>query len=35
MRFGNILGRYVLREVVLAWLAVTAVLLIILLANEA
>ncbi len=34
MRFGSILGRYVLREVVLAWLAVTGVLLIILLANE-
>jgi lipopolysaccharide export system permease protein len=31
---GNILGRYVLREVVMAWLAVTGVLLIILLANE-
>jgi lipopolysaccharide export system permease protein len=31
---GSILGRYVLREVVTAWLAVTGVLLIILLANE-
>jgi len=31
---GKILGRYVLREVVTAWLAVTGVLLIILLANE-
>ena len=30
----NILGRYVLREVVAAWLVVTGVLLIILLANE-
>ncbi len=34
MRLGSILGRYVLREVVIAWLAVTGVLLIILLANE-
>lgn len=31
---GNILGRYFLREVVTAWLVVTGVLLIILLANE-
>jgi len=31
---GNILGRYVLREVVAAWLAVTGVLLVILLANQ-
>jgi len=31
---GTILGRYVLREVVVAWLVVTGVLLIILLANE-
>jgi lipopolysaccharide export system permease protein len=31
---GSILGRYVLREVVTAWLAVTGVLLVILLANE-
>ena len=31
---GNILGRYVLREVVTAWLVVTSVLLVILLANE-
>jgi lipopolysaccharide export system permease protein len=31
---GSIIGRYVLREVVTAWLAVTGVLLIILLANE-
>ncbi|HKD54343.1 MAG TPA: LPS export ABC transporter permease LptF [Steroidobacteraceae bacterium] len=31
---GSILGRYVLREVVTAWLAVTGVLIIILLANE-
>src|ERR1700756_2883013 len=31
---GSMLGRYVLREVVLAWLAVTGVLLLILLANE-
>jgi len=31
---GNILARYVLREVVLVWLAVTGVLLIILFANE-
>ena len=31
---GNILGRYILREVVTAWLVVTGVLLIILLANE-
>ena len=30
---GSILGRYVLREVVTAWLAVTGVLLVILLAN--
>ncbi len=30
----NILGRYILREVVTAWLVVTAVLLIILLANQ-
>jgi len=35
MRFGNIRGRSVLREVVLAWLAMTGVLLIILRANEA
>ncbi len=34
MRLGSILGRYVLREVVTAWLVVTGVLLIILLANE-
>jgi len=34
MRLGSILGRYVLREVVVTWLAVTGVLLIILLANE-
>jgi lipopolysaccharide export system permease protein len=34
MRLGGILGRYVLREVVIAWLAVTGVLLVILLANE-
>ena len=34
MRLGSILGRYVLREVVIAWLAVTGVLLVILLANE-
>jgi len=34
MRLASILGRYVLREVVVAWLAVTGVLLIILLANE-
>ena len=34
MRTGTILGRYVLREVVVAWLAVTGVLLVILLANE-
>src|SRR5579864_205416 len=34
MRLGGILGRYVLREVVVAWLAVTGVLLVILLANE-
>ena len=33
-RLGSILGRYVLREVVTAWLAVTGVLLVILLANE-
>ena len=31
---GNIFGRYVLREVVTAWLVVTGVLLVILLANE-
>ena len=31
---GNILGRYILREVVTAWLVVTGVLLIILLANQ-
>jgi lipopolysaccharide export system permease protein len=31
---GTLLGRYVLREVVVAWVAVTGVLLIILLANE-
>ena len=31
---GNILGRYILREVVLAWLLVTGVLLVILLANQ-
>jgi lipopolysaccharide export system permease protein len=31
---GNTLGRYILREVALAWLLVTGVLLIILLANE-
>jgi lipopolysaccharide export system permease protein len=31
---GNILGRYILREVASAWLAVTGVLLVILLANE-
>jgi len=31
---GNILGRYILREVVAAWLLVTAVLLIILVANQ-
>src|ERR1700751_2822628 len=31
---GSILGRYVLREVVMAWVAVAGVLLIILLANE-
>src|ERR1700747_3612945 len=31
---GSILGRYVLREVVMAWLAVSGVLLIILIANE-
>ena len=31
---GNILGRYILREVVTAWLVVTGVLLVILLANE-
>jgi lipopolysaccharide export system permease protein len=31
---GNILGRYVLREVATAWLVVTGVLLLILLANE-
>jgi lipopolysaccharide export system permease protein len=31
---GKILGRYILREVVIAWLAVTSVLLIILLANQ-
>jgi lipopolysaccharide export system permease protein len=34
MRSSTLLGRYVLREVVVAWLAVTGVLLIILLANE-
>jgi lipopolysaccharide export system permease protein len=31
---GSILGRYILREVVTAWLVVTGVLLVILLANE-
>jgi lipopolysaccharide export system permease protein len=31
---GNILGRYILREVVTSWLVVTGVLLVILLANE-
>jgi lipopolysaccharide export system permease protein len=31
---GNILGRYVLREVVTAWLVVSGVLLVILLANQ-
>jgi lipopolysaccharide export system permease protein len=31
---GKILGRYILREVMTAWLAVTAVLLVILLANQ-
>jgi lipopolysaccharide export system permease protein len=31
---GTILGRYILREVVVAWLVVTSVLLIILLANQ-
>ncbi len=31
---GNILGRYILREVLTAWLVVTGVLLVILLANE-
>jgi len=31
---GTILGRYILREVIVAWLVVTAVLLIILLANQ-
>ncbi len=31
---GNTLGRYILREVATAWLVVTGVLLIILLANE-
>jgi len=31
---GNTLGRYVLREVVTTWLVVTAVLLVILLANQ-
>ena len=30
----NILGRYILREVVVAWLVVTGVLLVILLANQ-
>ncbi|HEV3285951.1 MAG TPA: hypothetical protein VG011_04320, partial [Steroidobacteraceae bacterium] len=30
----NILGRYILREVVLAWLLVTSVLLVILLAYQ-
>lgn len=34
MRTGTILGRYVLREVLVAWLGVTGVLLVILLANE-
>jgi lipopolysaccharide export system permease protein len=34
MRLASLLGRYVLREVVVAWLAVTGVLLIILIANE-
>ena len=33
-RLGKILGRYVLREVALAWLVVTGVLLLILLANQ-
>lgn len=33
-RLGKILGRYILREVVTAWLVVTSVLLIILLANQ-
>jgi lipopolysaccharide export system permease protein len=33
-RLGKILGRYILREVVTAWLVVTGVLLIILLANQ-
>ncbi|HLJ39627.1 MAG TPA: LptF/LptG family permease, partial [Steroidobacteraceae bacterium] len=31
---GNILGRYILREVAAAWLVVTGVLLVILLANQ-
>jgi lipopolysaccharide export system permease protein len=31
---GNILGRYILREVLTAWLVVTGVLLVILLANQ-
>ena len=31
---GTILGRYILREVAAAWLVVTAVLLVILLANQ-
>ena len=31
---GNIIGRYILREVVTAWLVVTGVLLLILIANE-
>jgi lipopolysaccharide export system permease protein len=34
LRLGSILGRYVLREVFIAWLSVTGVLLVILLANE-
>src|SRR5437016_13098449 len=33
-RLGKILGRYVLREVALAWLVVTGVLLLSLLANQ-
>jgi lipopolysaccharide export system permease protein len=33
-RLGKILGRYILRDVVTAWLVVTGVLLIILLANQ-
>src|SRR2546430_17631012 len=31
---GNTLGRYILREVVTAWMVVTGVLLVILLANQ-